>query len=151
MRLSRSSIAGAFSLVVLTLLAACDGMLTGPSVDPDSPANLSYQLVPSGDPNTPAGVLLIWDAPRSGRAVSYDVFGRVSGGQWFRRATTTSTTFHDAGLPEDQYYVVAYDRDGMELGESNTVTVDLRNGLPAPLGLRSITLNRGVQIGRQHA
>ena len=26
-----------------------------------APQNLGYQLDPSGDPNTPAGILLVWD------------------------------------------------------------------------------------------
>jgi hypothetical protein len=142
MRLVRSSV---LSMVLLGL-AACDGNLFGPTTDPDAPTNLTYQLIPSGDPNTPLGVLLVWDAPRSGRAVSYDVFGRTGGGQFARRATTTSTTFHDAGIPEDQYYVVAFDQAGNELGSSDRISVDLRNRLPAPTGLRSISLNRGIQL-----
>jgi hypothetical protein len=126
-------------------LGACDANLLNP-VDPDAPANLTYQLVPSGDPANPLGVLLMWDAPRSGRAVSYDVFGRTGNGQWIRRATTTSTTFHDAGVPQDQYYVLAVDQEGNELGQTGALRIDLQNRLPAPQGLRSISLNRAVQL-----
>ena len=56
-----------FTLPTLILLGACNGDLLAP-LDPDSPSNLTYQLIPSGDPDVPLGVLLTWDAPRSGRA-----------------------------------------------------------------------------------
>jgi len=132
-------------MAALIPLVACDEGLFGPIVDPDSPGNLTYQLIPSGDPNIPLGVLLTWDAPTSGRAQTYDVLGR-NGGQWGLRATTTSTTFHDAGTPQSQYYVLARDEQGRELGESDPITIDARNRLPAPQGLTSISLNRAVQL-----
>src|SRR4051812_11840904 len=93
------------ALLLLVGLAAChiDGG-TGPVVDPTAPANLGFQLAPSGDPNVPLGILLSWDPPSNGRAEVFDVYGR-SGGGWVRRATTTSTTFHDVGVPQQQYYV----------------------------------------------
>lgn len=127
-------------------LAACDGTLLGPNADPNAPANLSYHLVPSGDPNVPLGVLLTWDPPSSGRAVTFDVYGRDAGQDWVLRATTTSPTFYDAGVPQDQYYVVAMDQNGQELGQSQTVSIDTRNRLPAPLGLTSISLNGAIQL-----
>jgi hypothetical protein len=132
-------------LLMLVGLAACniDGGL--PRVDPDAPTNLTFQLVPSGDPNVPLGILLSWDPPSNGRAIVFDVYGR-SGGNWIRRATTTSTTFHDAGVPQQQYYVEAFDQDGIEMGRSETLVVDLSIRLPAPLGLTSTTLNRAVYL-----
>jgi len=133
-------------LALLIPIAACDVDLSGPATDPDAPANLTYQLIPSGDPNAPAGILLSWDAPRSGRAQSYDVFGRTGNGQWLRRATTTSLSFHDAGMPQDQYYVSAFDEAENEMGRTNPITIDARNRLPVPRGLTSITLNRAVQL-----
>lgn len=126
-------------------LAACD-QITGLLSDPDAPGNLSYQLIPSGDPNAPLGVLLMWDVPASGSANAFNVYGRVNGGGWQLRATTTSPTFHDAGTPDEQYYVATVDVDGNELGNSNTVTIDLEARLPAPLGLTSISLNGAVQL-----
>ena len=127
-------------------LAACDGGLLGPNADPNAPANLSYHLVPSGDPNVPLGVLLTWDPPSNGSAAAFDVYGRDAGQDWVRRATTTSPTFYDAGVPQDQYYVIAMDANGQELGQSQTVTIDSRNRLPAPLGLTSISLNGAIQL-----
>jgi hypothetical protein len=144
MRLSRLMLAAAIPL------AACES-LTGLTSDPDAPANLSYQLVPSGDPNAPLGVLLTWDLPSSGRANSFNVYGRPSqNAGWDLRATTTSTTFHDAGVPEAQYYVATRDAEGNEVAESEVVTIDLVSSrLPAPLGLASISLNGAVHLSWQ--
>ena len=140
MRLSRLAVAA------LVALAACED-LVGPGGDPDAPANLTYQLIPSGDPTAPLAVLLTWDAPRSGRGTSFNVYGRTgAGGEWQLRATTTSPTFHDAGVPDLEYYVATRDDQGDELGRSDVVTIDLRANVPAPLGLRTISLNTAIQL-----
>jgi hypothetical protein len=138
-------------LIAVAPLAACDDLLTGLAADPDAPANVSYQLIPSGDPNAPLGVLLSWDLPRSGRANSFNVYGRTTrGGGWDLRATTTSTSFHDAGTPELQYYVSTRDAQGQEIAESDVITVDIVGSrLPAPLGLTSISLNGAIQLAWQ--
>ena len=133
------------TLLLLVGLAACNIDGGVPRPDPDAPTNLTFQLAPSGDPNVPLGVLLSWDPPSNGRAVVFDVYGR-SGGSWIRRATTTSNTFHDAGIPQQQYYVEAFDADGQAMGRSQTIIVDLTVRLPAPLGLGSVTLNRAVYL-----
>jgi hypothetical protein len=132
-------------MLLLIGLAACeiDGGL--PPADPTAPTNLTFQLAPSGDPNVPLGILLSWDPPSNGRALVYDVYGR-SGGGWIRRATTTSATFHDAGVPQQQYYVVAFDENGQEMGRTETLVVDLTIRLPAPLGLISTTLDRAIYL-----
>ncbi|HEY9229819.1 MAG TPA: hypothetical protein VIP11_24420 [Gemmatimonadaceae bacterium] len=144
MRLSR------WMLVFAVPLVGCEE-LTGLTSDPDAPINLTYQLVPSGDPNAPLGVLLSWDMPRSGIANSFNVYGRSTmGGGWHLRATTTSTTFHDIGTPEVQYYVTTRDIDANEIAESAIVTIDLNaSRLPAPLGLTSISLNGAIQLAWQ--
>ena len=50
-------------LLAALSLAACE-VSTNPIVtDPDAPANLTYQLIPSGDPDQPLGVLLTWEIP----------------------------------------------------------------------------------------
>src|SRR4051812_16835917 len=133
------------AMLLLVGLAACDVNGGLPRTDPDAPANLTFQLAPSGDPNVPLGILLSWDPPSNGRASVFDVYGR-SGGNWIRRATTTSNTFHDAGVPQQQYYVVAFDEGGQEMGRSETLIVDLTVRLPAPIGLTSTTLNRAVHL-----
>ena len=144
MRLNRLILA---AIVPLTGLTACDE-LTGLGTDPDAPANVTYELLPSGDPNAPAGVLLTWDVPRSGRANAFNVYGRQTAGTgWQLRATTTSPTFHDAGVPEAQYYVATRDADGQEIAQSNIVTIDLvATRLPAPQGLTSLSLNAAIQL-----
>jgi hypothetical protein len=144
MRLTRSL---PFLLVLTLPLGACEiNDFTG-VVDPDAPSDLSYQLIPSGDPELPLGVLLTWAPPQSGRATTFDVYGRSTSNEgWIRRATTTSYTFHDAGLTQLQYYVSAFDGAGNELGRTEVVVIDERNRLPAPLGLTSISLDRAVQL-----
>ncbi len=133
-------------LASLLPIAACEDF-TGIGTDPDAPANVTYQLIPSGDPSTPAGVLLTWDVPTSGRANSFNVYGRSpASGQWNLRATTTSQTFHDAGLPEAQYYVSTRDTNGNEIAQSAIVTIDLGNRLPAPQGLTSTSLNAAIHL-----
>jgi len=142
MRLSRWAVV---ALVAALPLSACEE-LTGLGNNPDAPTNISYQLIPSGDPTTPSGVLLTWEIPRSGRVVAFNVYGRLNGGTWLLRATTTSPSYHDAGLPDDQYYVASRDDDGDELSQSNTITIDRTSKLPAPQGLASISLNGAIQL-----
>jgi hypothetical protein len=134
-------------LAILIPFAAACGDLTGPVLSPDAPSNLSYELIPSGDPSAPAGVLLTWDVPPSGRANSFNVYGRSgTAGAWNLRATTTSPTFHDAGIPQTQYYVSTRDESGNDLGQSDIITIDLGPRLPAPLGLLSTSLNSAIQL-----
>src|SRR5437762_1442645 len=101
-------------LLVLGLasIVACDATAVSAPANQNVPTNLSYQLIPSGDPSTPLGVLLTWQAPANGRANTFDVYGRTGNAGWLLRATTTSPSFHDAGSPQDQYYVVAVDAQG---------------------------------------
>ena len=143
MRFSRSFL---LSLVLALPLAGCDELTGLVAGGPDAPSHLTYQLIPSGDPASPSGVLLMWEIPRSGRASAFNVYGRANGGAWQLRATTTSPTFHDAGVPDDQYYVATCDENGEELGNSNTVTIDRRAALPAPQALSSISLNGAIQL-----
>src|SRR5262245_27285047 len=100
------------ALPVLALFAR-SGSNTRRPFDPAAPTDLTYQLIPSGNPNAPLGVLLTWTPPSSGVAIAFHVFGRSSSGsEWQRRATTTSNTFHDNGIPQLQYYVTANDAEG---------------------------------------
>ena len=134
-------------LAPIALSAACDGNLLGPIGTGSAPANVAYVLEPSGDPYAPAGVLLSWDPPSDNRVVTFDVLARNStSAEWLLRATTTSVTFHDAGIPQLQYVIAAMDQDGNELGRSRAITIDDRNRLAAPRSLTSVTLNGGVEL-----
>src|SRR5687768_9248468 len=134
-------------IFLLFLVGACETTGIEAPIDPDEPTDLVYQLVPSGDPEEPAGIMLYWNPPRSGRAVTYDVYARSARGDDFNlRATTTSPSFHDAGFPQLQYFVEAQDERGQVLGSTDAIEVDERNRLPAPVGVTSVTLNGAVQL-----
>ncbi|MDB4907273.1 MAG: hypothetical protein JWO05_2057 [Gemmatimonadetes bacterium] len=136
-----------YLIAPLALSSACDGTLLGPLGGGASATNVAYVLEPSGDPYRPAGVLVTWDPPSDNRVVTFDVLARNStGSEWQLRATTTSVTFHDAGMPQLQYLVASMDENGNELGRSRAVTVDDRNRLAAPRALTSVTLNGGVEL-----
>lgn len=142
MRVARAWLAAA------AMLVACDPY---DSVDPGrelgSPSDLRYQLVPSGDPERPEGILLSWTDPNDDRVTAFVVYSRGSStDRWHRRAATTSTTFHDAGVPHLEYHVRSEDADGNESRGSNTVRVDERNQLPRPATLISVSLDQAVQL-----
>jgi hypothetical protein len=134
------------------VLAALAGCTTADAVGPgssyvDPPFGLVYELVPSGDPYEPEGIVLTWDAPNDSRIASFVVYSRGStGAGWSRRAETTSYSFHDTGLPHLQYFVASMDDYGNESAASNVVTVDERNRLTSPASLTSTSLDRAVQL-----
>lgn len=134
--------------------AACysnNNSYTGPVPTPiPAPTNLFYELLPSGNPAIPTGLLLQWDVSTDSRTVVYNVYSRSSvGAAWGLRATTTSPSFFEAGLPDLQYTVTASDGVSIESTYSNVVTVDSTLVLPAPLGLVPVSLNTAVQLSWQ--
>ncbi len=142
-------------LTSLTLLAAATAALsacydngsTGPVTVPSAPANLVYQLEPSGDPATPSGILLKWDMVNEPDLEAYHVYSRASTADAYAlRGTTTSNTFHDNGVPHLQYYVTALSTSGGESVPSNVITVDERLALSAPATLVSISLNGAIHL-----
>ena len=109
------------SLLVLAAVA-CRSELVAPDGAPSTPANLSYELEPSGDPNRPLGILLIWDDVTDANLANYRVYSRASSSDAFGlRGETTSNTFHDNGVPHLQYLVTAVDINGVESGSSNAI------------------------------
>jgi hypothetical protein len=138
------------SLIVATaaVLTGCyDRSFTGPVTVLPAPANLVYQLEPSGDPASPSGILLSWDAVSDPELESYRVYSRPTAGDAYAfRGTTTSTTFHDAGIPHLQYYVTTVSTSGGESDPSNAITVDERLALSAPATLTSISLNGAIHL-----
>jgi len=134
------------SLLVLAAVA-CRSELIAPGGGPSTPANLTYQLEPSGDPNGPLGILLIWDDVTDANLANYRVYSRASTSDVFGlRGETTSNTFHDNGVPHLQYVVTAVDANGGESGFSNAITVDERLQLVAPAWLSSISLNGAIHL-----
>ena len=134
------------SLLVLAAVA-CRSELVAPDGAPSTPANLTYELEPSGDPNRPLGILLIWDDVTDANLANYRVYSRASSSDAFGlRGETTSNTFHDNGVPHLQYLVTAVDINGVESGFSNAITVDERLQLVAPSWLSSISLNGAIHL-----
>ncbi|HEX9094367.1 MAG TPA: hypothetical protein VF902_10350 [Coriobacteriia bacterium] len=131
-------------LVGLVAAAACGNDVV--VVNIDRPQNLFYVLDPSGDPQAPAGILLHWDpVPASDLAV-YRVYSRPgSSGQYDLRGETTSTTFHDTGIPDLDYAVSAVSTSGDESALTE-VEVDERLRLSAPTYLTSTSLNGAIYL-----
>src|SRR6266568_7062955 len=134
--------------VALLFGIACQNSTTNISGSLSPPQNLGYQLDASGDPNTPAGILLVWDDVLSSDLASYRVYSRAStSGSFLLRGETSSITFHDNGVPHLQYAVTAVDVNGGESDLSNIITVDERLQLAAPDTVGSISLNQAIHLG----
>ena len=135
-----------YSALLLALAAAACQESLFTSV-PSTPNNLSYELEPSGDPNQPLGILLVWDDVLDGDLASYRIYSRASGsGSFMLRGETTSNTFHDNGVPHLQYFVTAVNDNGGESDGSNAITVDERLQLEQPASLFSISLNGAIHL-----
>ena len=135
------------SLLLVAAVACQASFVAPPGNGPSTPANLTYELEPSGDPNRPLGILLIWDDVTDANLASYRVYSRASSsGSFGLRGETSSNTFHDNGVPHLQYLVTAVDDNGNESGNSNVITVDERLQLDAPASLFSISLNGAIHL-----
>ena len=131
--------------LVITAAAACDRTT---EIVLDAPSNLTYRLEASGTPDAPGGILLRWDPVSASDLGSYEVYSRASSGASFdRRASTTSTTFHDTGIPDLEYYVLAVARDGAVSGPSNSIVVDERLQLSSPATLATVSLDGAIHLG----
>ncbi len=135
-----------YSALLLALAAAACQETMFTSV-PSTPANLTYELEPSGDPNQPLGILLVWNVVTDADLASYRVYSRgSSSGLFVLRGETTSNTFHDNGVPHLEYYVTAVNDNGGESDASNVITVDERLQLEQPSSLFSISLNGAIHL-----
>ncbi len=136
-----------YSALLLALAAAAACQETLFTSTPSTPDNLSYELEPSGDPNRPLGILLVWDDVPDANLASYRVYSRgSSSGSFGLRGETTSNSFHDNGVPHLQYFVTAVDDNGNESDASNLITVDERLQLDRPSSLFSISLNGAIHL-----
>jgi len=134
--------------LVLLVAVACQPSVVGPGGGgaPSTPANLAYELEPSGDPNRPLGILLIWDDVTDANLASYRIYSRSSSGSFGLRGETSSNTFHDNGVPHLDYYVTAVSDNNEESGGSNVITVDERLQLDSPAWLVSTSLNGAIHL-----
>ena len=139
------------ALLVLMVTVGCRNEILVPGGGggggTSAPANLTYELEPSGDPDRPLGILLFWDDVTDPDLNSYRIYSRGSStGSFGLRGSTTSNSFHDNGVPHLQYLVVAVDDAGHESSSSNVITVDERLQLDRPAWLRSISLNGSIHL-----
>jgi hypothetical protein len=89
----------------------------------------------------------MWDPVSSPDLAVYRVYSRPSSAVRFGlRASTSSATFHDAGVPDLEYYVAALYANGRESPPSNVVVIDERLRLEAPAWLKSISLDGAVHL-----
>ncbi len=135
-----------FSALCLALAAAACQDAVSVSV-PSTPQNLTYELEPSGDPDQPLGILLVWDDVGDADLASYRVYSRGSAsGSFGLRGETTSNTFHDNGVPHLDYFVTAVDVNGNESAASNVIRVNEWLQLERPATLTSISLNGAIHL-----
>ncbi|UCF40253.1 MAG: hypothetical protein JSW43_11020 [Gemmatimonadota bacterium] len=138
----RRSIVGA--LAILGTLS-CSNEPAGVGALPP-PSNLFYELQPSGDLD-PAGLLLLWDEIVDPNLMVYRVYSRPDAGAAFGlRGETTSSTFHDSGIPDLEYFVAGVDLAGLEGAPSAVLVVDERLRLGAPAWISGTSLNQGIYL-----
>lgn len=135
--------------LALVALTACTDQYYGDPVDGDLPVptGVTYELEPVGTGTAPSGILLRWDNTTDPYVTGWHVWSRAStGGSFSYRGATTSPSFHDAGAPFLQYYVVSTDGSGYESEASAVVTVDERLALARPATLGSTSLDGAVAL-----
>lgn len=133
--------------IPVLLVTACSSDTTGVGPAVATPTNLSYTVEPSGTPGQPTGILLTWDFDDSPDLQVWNVYSRASTNDAFGlRGSTTSNSFHDAGVPHLQYYVTAVDNAGLETDPSNAITVDERLALEQPATLTSTSLDGAIAL-----
>ncbi len=134
------------SALFVVTVAACEDEVFEPAFLPP-PDNLLYRLEPSGEPATPAGLVLRWDPVVDANLQAYGVYSRPgSTGPFGLRGETSSTSFHDDGPPDLEYYVVSIDLGGFESQPSDVVVIDERLRLEAPAWIASTSLDGAVHL-----
>lgn len=134
-------------LAATVLMSACASAYGDQFVDLPVPQDVSYQVEPVGTGSAPSGILLRWDGTNDPNVTEWHVYSRATTGEAFQfRAATTSPSFHDAGVPFLQYYVVTADGNGDESAESEVVTVDERLALARPATLASTSLDGAIAL-----
>ena len=92
-------------------------------------------------------MLLSWEDDGNPALAVWHIYSRGSTSEsYLLRGSTTSSTFHDNGIPHLQYYVTAEDQAGVESGPSNVITVDERLALQKPTTLTTTSLNGAIAL-----
>ena len=139
----RRTIVGA--LMALGILSCSSDVPVGVGTLPP-PVNLFYELQPSGDLD-PAGMLLLWDDILDANLMVYRVYSRPDPAAAFGlRGETTSSTFHDRGIPDLEYFVAGVDLAGIEGAPSDIVVVDERLRLGSPQWIAGTSLNGAIHL-----
>ena len=138
----------AASLAALLFVAACsDQYYGGGTSDLPVPTAVTYELEPVGTGTAPSGILLRWASTSDPLVAEWHVYSRAAAGDAFSyRGATTSPSFHDAGAPNLQYYVVTADDQGQESAPSAVITVDERLALQRPSSLASTSLDGAIAL-----
>jgi hypothetical protein len=137
--------------LALAALVACNDYGTNPV------GGGGGQVAPPGEPHlrsgtqwypgAPSGVLLSWEDDGNPALAVWHIYSRGSTSEsYLLRGSTTSSTFHDNGIPHLQYYVTAEDQAGVESGPSNVITVDERLALQKPTTLTTTSLNGAIAL-----
>ncbi|HET7042289.1 MAG TPA: hypothetical protein VFI13_09725, partial [Gemmatimonadales bacterium] len=136
------------ALAALLVLSACtDQYYGGLTSDLPVPGGVTYEVEPVGTGTAPSGILLRWASTSDPLVAEWHVYSRASAGDGFAyRGATTSPSFHDAGVPYLQYYVVSADDQGNESAASAVVTVDERLALERPTTLASTSLDGAIAL-----
>ena len=140
----------AAALPLLALLAGCADQYYNDYPSSGSlpiPTGVTYEVEPVGTGTAPSGILLRWNSTSDLDVTAWHVYSRASTSESFAyRGSTTSPSFHDAGAPFLQYYVVTADDLGYESDPSAVVTVDERLALARPATLGSTSLDAAVAL-----
>ena len=146
----------AAGVALAALVAACNNdnnNLLSNYVPPGAPTGLVYQLnfgeQIGADSVVEPGVLLSWLPPNPDSTVQdFAVFGSDStdSAGFVQRAVTTSITFHDAGLPQVQYFVESQDVNGVSSAPSNVVFVEASDTVPAPANLTGAAFDSAAEL-----
>ncbi len=153
---------GLGAMVVIGALVACNdnnNLSTVPSnVTLPVPTGLVYQLnigeQVGSDSIIYPGVLLSWIPGNDPDTLVNDfaVYGSQDTSNTANstlRAITTSPSFHDAGTPQNFYFVTSQDVAGDQSGASNVVKINAADTVRTPAGVVGTALDSAVELAWQ--
>ena len=156
--MNRKRLWRAAGVALAALVAACNNNnnnLLNNYQAPGRPTGLVYQLNFGEQIGTDSiiepGVLLSWLPPSPDSTVQdfivYSDSAAPPDSVYFQeRAVTTSVSFHDAGVPESQYFVTSQDVNNVQSSRSNIVHIDPADTVQAPSGLSGLALDSAAEL-----